>query len=112
MSHQVNIIRRRLTWLEQTRKELLHLIGEDTLVSEFRVLPTVDPLKFILRIRLYYPLAKASRQPFRDYLRIRAGQADCELPVIKIDGTSVTVEMLIKHRHKEGPNEETDSGAG
>ena len=93
------ILRERLSWIEDARKGILRAMGDDLVDSRFRVFPTVDPLRFILKITLLSPVRKDLREPIRTYLRYWAEKHDCELPVIRIEPDRVQAEVLIQHRH-------------
>lgn len=89
----------RLSWVEDARQGILRAIGDDVVHPQFLAFPTVDPLKFMLKITLNRPLAKGTREPFRSYLRCWAEQQGCEVPIIRINDFWIQAEVLIQHRH-------------
>ena len=90
--------RKRLSWVEDARLGVLRAIGDDVINPQFLAFPTVDPLKFILKITLKHPLAKGTREPLRQYLRYWAEQNGCELPIIRINTFWVQAEILTQAR--------------
>lgn len=88
----------RMQWVEYARQGILVAVGEDVVHPQFKIFPTVDPLKFILKITLRMPLAKKTREPLRTYLRSWAGEFGCELPIINIEKAWVQAEVLTQHR--------------
>ena len=90
-------LRERLEWVEHARKGILLALSE-SIDPTFSVIPTVDPLKFILKISTRSNLPDAAIRPMRIFLRIWAGKYNCDLPVIKRMKTEIRAEVLIKHR--------------
>jgi hypothetical protein len=90
--------RERLSWVEDARQGILRAIG-DVVHERFRAHPTVDPLKYLLRITLRYPLAKATRPHLRMYLRCMAETKGCEVPIIRITDKWIQAEVLTKSRY-------------
>ena len=88
---------RRLSWIEDARQGILRAV-DDVVHEQFKAHPTVDPLKYILRITLRYPLAKATRPYLRQYLRCMAESNGCELPVISITDKWIQAEVLTRSR--------------
>ena len=95
------IATKRLSWVEDARQGILSAIGDDLIHPQFQVFPTVDPIKFVLKITLLAPLRKETREPLREYLRYWAEKHDCELPIIRITDRWVQAEVLTRHRHME-----------
>jgi len=79
---------------------------DDAVSESVHVFPTVDPLCFILKITLRYPLAKGTRSPLRTYLRCWAEDHGCDVPVIRINDHYVQAEVLTRsriwHRDQKG----------
>lgn len=94
-------IRKRLSWIEDLRPTLLLAVGDDKMLPTLKVIPTADPLRFLLRIVLLRPLEKTTRSPLRSYLRAHARENGCALPTIRITDRVIQAELLIKHRHWE-----------
>lgn len=92
------IKRERLKWVDPARTGILSAIGEDVVDPTFKVFPTVDPLKHVLKITLRRPISKETRPHLRTYLRLRAEQEGCELPIIRITDRWIQAEVLIGHR--------------
>lgn len=99
VSQEINA--KRLSWVESARQGILSAIGDDFIHPQFQVFPTVDPIRFILKITLLVPLRKETKEALRDYLRGWAEEHDCELPVIRITNQWVQAEVLTRHRHLE-----------
>ena len=78
----------------------LIMILDDDIDPAFRVHRTVDPIKFILSIRLRAPLVKEARAPLRAFIRKCAQDEDCEVPIIKINDFGINAEVLTKYRHR------------
>jgi hypothetical protein len=91
------ILRERLSWIDSARNGILEAI-EGKVDATFKVHPTVDPLKVILRINLYRPLCKNTREPLRTYLRLWAHKYDCRVPIVNINDKWIQAEVLIKSR--------------
>jgi len=92
------LARRRLQWVEYARLGILAAIGDDVVHEQFKVFPTADPLRFILKITLKTPIGKGTREPLRNYLRLWAKEFKCELPRIDIQSNRVQAEVLTKQR--------------
>jgi len=90
--------RDRLRWIEHARAGIIAAVG-DVVRPNFRAFPTVDPLRFILKITLNRPFAKATRAPLRTYIRCWAKEFECEVPVIRITDKHVQAEILTRQRH-------------
>jgi hypothetical protein len=88
----------RLSWVEGARQGILSAIGDDIVQPQFKVFPTVDPLRFILKVTLSRPLAKKTREHFRAYLRCHAERHGCELPIIRITDQWIQAEVLTVSR--------------
>ena len=97
-SSKERFARERLQWVERCRQGILSAIGDDVVDSQFKVFPTVDPLRFILKISLKIPLGKDTRAPLRTYIRCCADELDCEVPIINIQERWVQAEVLTKQR--------------
>jgi hypothetical protein len=95
---QEQIARKRLGWVDHARLGILAACGDDVVSPTFHVRPTVDPLKFILKITLKQPLAKATRGHLRTYLRCWANEFGCEAPIINIQNNWVQAEVLTTAR--------------
>jgi len=93
------IARKRLEWVDHARAGILRAVGDDIVSTNFQVFPTVDPIKFILKIQLIRPLGKDTRKPLRKYIRCWAKEWDCDLPRIDIDNKKITAEVFTKRRH-------------
>jgi hypothetical protein len=91
--------RDRLSWVEDARQGILRAIGDDVVQPLFKAHPTVDPLKYILRITLRHPLAKETRPHIRAYLRCMADATGCDVPVIRITDQWIQAEVLTVHRY-------------
>jgi hypothetical protein len=89
--------RERLQWVENARVGILAAI-DDVVHPKFEVFPTVDPLRFILKITLQCPLGKATREPMRSYLRAWAKEYHCDMPTINITDRWVQAEVLTQER--------------
>ena len=87
----------RLKWVEHAREGIVAAV-DDVVGPVFKVAPTIDPLKFILKIPLNRPLHKNTRPHLRTYLRCWAQQFGCELPIIRIDNQKVQAEVLTQTR--------------
>jgi hypothetical protein len=98
MTSEERLARERLQWVEHARKGVLDAVGDDVVKPEFQVFPTVDPLRFILKITLLRPLAKGTREPLRGYLRAWAQEYSCDVPVINITNAWVQAEILTQVR--------------
>lgn len=94
------IMKERLAWVERARRGLFDAL-EDSMHQQVRVYPTVDPLRFILKVTLNNPIAKASRAPLRQYLRCVAATSDCEIPSVNITDNWIQAEVLTQRRHVE-----------
>ena len=99
------IDRKRLEWVGPARDGIIRAC-DDAVSETFHVYPTVDPLRFILKIPLRSPLAKGTRAPFRTYLRCWAEEHGCDIPVIRINDRYVQAEVLTRcrvwHRDQKG----------
>jgi hypothetical protein len=95
---QENMIRKRLEWIDPAREGILKACGDDVINETFTVFPTVDPLRFILKISLRLPIGKKTREPLRAYLRCWAEDHGCDLPVIRINDRYVQAEVLTRSR--------------
>lgn len=98
MTSKERLARERLQWVEHARIGILAAIDEDVINPEFQVFPTVDPLRFILKITLLRPLGKATREPLRAYLRAWAQEFSCDIPIINITDFWVQGEVLTRQR--------------
>ena len=98
MNVSQQIIYERLKWVEDVRENLLFIL-EDKMDPVIHVIPTVDPLKLILKISLRRPLAKGSREPIRVFMRACAAAHGCELPIIRMEDNHIQAEVLIEERH-------------
>lgn len=92
------IVLKRIEWVEQARQDLLMALGEDIMQPTIHVVPTVDPLRFILKITLKRPIQKGTREHLRMFLRSVAEEHACELPVINITDHWIQAELLIQQR--------------
>jgi hypothetical protein len=102
VTDDASLMRKRLYWVEDLRKGLIFILGEE-IMDTVQVHPTVDPLKVILKIPLRSSITQESREPFREYVRAWAEIGNCVVPRIDILGRYVQAEVLIKHRiWKEG----------
>lgn len=97
-SAKEQLARQRLQWVEHARQGILAAVGDDVVHEQFKVYPTVDPLRFILKITLKIPLGKGTRTPLRNYLRLWAEEYSCELPRIDIQNNRVQAEILTQQR--------------
>ena len=95
---QKKAARKRLHWVELARQGILEAIDEDVVAPTFRVVETVDPIRFHLKITLRMPLAKGTRAPLRTYLRCWARAFGCEVPIINITKRWVQAEVLTRSR--------------
>jgi hypothetical protein len=95
------IIKKRFTWLEPARQGIIRAIGDPVIHEKMSILPTVDPIRLILKLRLTRKIGKATREPLRTYLRCWAEMEGCELPIININDNCIQAEVLIQHRHWE-----------
>jgi len=91
------LARQRLDWVELARAGIVSAVGE-VVDPTFKVVPTVDPLKFILKITLRHPLQKNTRAPLRTYLRCWAKQYGCDVPIVNIGPSRVQAEVLTRER--------------
>jgi hypothetical protein len=98
MTSKERLARERLEWVELARRGILDAVGDDVVHPEFQVFPTVDPLRFILKITLLRPLGKATREPLRGYLRAWAQEFSCDVPIIDIHDGWVQAEVLTQTR--------------
>ena len=92
-------MKERLQWVEEARVGLLTALGDDLMSPAIFVIPTADPLKFILKINLVRPVQQETREPLRTYIRCIAKMGGCELPIIRIEDHYVQAEILIGARH-------------
>lgn len=97
-SAKERLARERLQWVERCRQGILDAIGNDVVHEQFKVFPTVDPLRFILKISLKIPLGKKTRDPLRQYIRCCARELGCEVPIINIQNRWVQAEVLTQQR--------------
>jgi hypothetical protein len=101
-----NIARKRLSWVDDARKGILQACGDDVVSETFHVFPTVDPIRFILKIPLKFPIGKNTRAPLRTYLRCWAEDHGCDVPVIRINDRHIQAEVLTQtrvwHRDQKG----------
>jgi hypothetical protein len=88
---------KRLEWVEKARLGIVAAIG-DVVDPTFKVFPTVDPLKFILKISLNRPLSKATRDPLRTYVRLWAQEFGCDVPIINIGRDRVQAQVLTRQK--------------
>jgi hypothetical protein len=98
MTASERLARQRLQWVEHARIGILDAVGDDVVNPQFQVFPTVDPLRFILKITLLLPLGKATREPLRGYLRAWAQEYGCDVPIINITDGWVQAEVLTRSR--------------
>jgi hypothetical protein len=91
------LAQQRLAWVEHARAGIVSAIG-DVVDPTFKVIPTVDPLRFILKISLNHPLQKNTRAPLRTYIRVWAQQFGCDVPQINIGPQRVQAEVLTRER--------------
>jgi len=98
MTSEERLARQRLQWVEHARQGILAAVGEGVIDPQFQVFPTVDPLRFILKITLLVPLGKATREPLRNYLRAWAKEFSCDVPVIDIHESWIQAEVLTQQR--------------
>lgn len=94
----MNAAQERLRWLEDARQGLIRALGEGIVEPNISIFTTVDPIKFILKIKLLIPLGKGTRNPLRTYLRCWAKNNACELPTINIDNKRIQAELLTTRR--------------
>lgn len=92
-------LRDRLEWIEDMRKALVFLLGEDVVSETFKVHRDVDPLKVTLTIPLRRPMSHNSRAALRAYIRAWAFIGNCDVPRIDIEKTGVAMEVFTKTRH-------------
>ena len=92
------MLKERLAWVEPARLGILSAIGEDMVHPQFKVYPTVDPLKVMLKIILLHPLSNKTRKHLRDYIRCRAESHGCDVPIINIHDRNIYAEVLLKTR--------------
>lgn len=97
-SSKKHFAQQRLQWVEHARQGILAAVGDDVMDSQFKAYPTVDPLRFILKITLLRPLAKGTREPLRRYLRAWAKEFSCDVPIIDIQDGWVQAEVLTQTR--------------
>lgn len=97
-SSKEHFARQRLQWVEHARQGILAAVGDDVMSPQFEVFPTVDPLRFILKITLLRPVAKGTRGPLRTYLRAWAKEFSCDMPIIDIQERWVQAEVLTQTR--------------
>lgn len=103
MDYQKRIAFKRLAWIEKAREGILSAVGDDVIDPTFKAFPaTNDPLKFFLEAYLKRPLAKQTRSPMRQYIRLWAQTYDCVVPVINISDTAIKAEVYTKRRHFHG----------
>jgi hypothetical protein len=95
---QKKAAQKRLQWVEHARLGILSACGEDVVAPTFSVHPTVDPIRFILKITLRVPIAKGTREPLRTYIRCWAGEFDCEVPIFNITKRWIQAEVLTAQR--------------
>jgi hypothetical protein len=95
------VIEKRFTWVEPARQGIVRAIGDPIIHETVGILPTVDPIRFILKLQLSRKLGKATRSPLRTYLRCWAEMEGCDLPIINITDRYIQAEVLIKHRQWE-----------
>jgi hypothetical protein len=88
---------KRLDWVEKARIGIIAAI-DDAVDPTFKVFPTVDPLKFILKISLTRPLRKSTRDPLRQYLRCWAQEYGCDVPIINIENNRVQAQVLTRQK--------------
>lgn len=105
------LLRERFAWVEHLRKGLVFLL-DDTIHPRLEVREGKDPLTALLVITLTRPLPKASRSAMRSYIRWWAQTGNCDVPKIDIEKTHIVAEVLFKHRHPRGRDEETDRRVG
>jgi hypothetical protein len=92
------LARQRLQWVEHARLGILSAVGDDVVHPQFQVFPTVDPLRFILKITLLLPIGKATREHLRTYLRAWAQEFSCDVPIIDIHDGWIQAEVLTQTR--------------
>jgi hypothetical protein len=90
-------IKKRLKWVDSARGGITRACG-DTVNPRFDIFPTVDPLRFILKIALRHPLGKSTRKPLRAYLRYWAEDNGCDIPRIRINDRYIQAEILTDGR--------------
>jgi hypothetical protein len=99
------IARKRLEWVDLARGGIIRAC-DDVVGKTFHVFPTVDPLRFILKIPLNFPIGKDTRAPLRAYLRCWAEDHGCDVPVIRINDYYIQAEILTRarvwHRDQKG----------
>lgn len=98
MTSEEKLARQRLQWVEHARLGILSAVGDDVVHPQFQVFPTVDPLRFILKITLLLPIGKATREPLRAYLRAWAQEFSCDVPIIDIHNGWIQAEVLTQQR--------------
>lgn len=92
------VIENRFTWVRPAKQGILRAVG-DPIIGRIVVRPTVDPLRYILKLELTRRIQKATRDPLRTYLRCWAEMEGCEVPIININDSCIQAEVLIQHRH-------------
>jgi len=90
--------RNRFQWVEMARLGIVSALGDDVVSARFMVYPTVDPLRFILKITLHMPLVKGTRAPLRSYLRAWASEFSCDITTIDIQPRYIQAEVLTQSR--------------
>ena len=101
----MNAAQERLRWLEDARQGLIRALGDGIIDPNISIFTTVDPIKFIMKIKLLIPLGKGTRNPLRTYLRCWAKNSECELPTINIDNRRIQAELLTKRRFWRSDND-------
>lgn len=89
--------KKRLEWIDPAREGILRAC-DDSVKQTFHVFPTVDPIRFILKIPLRHPLGKNTRSPLRTYLRCWAEDNGCDIPIIRINDRYIQAEVLTVSR--------------
>ena len=92
------LARKRLGWIEHARLGIISALGDDMVDSQFKAFPTVDPLRFILKIPLHLPIPKDARGPLRTYLRCWADEYKCDVGPIRITKRWIQAEVLTQER--------------
>jgi hypothetical protein len=98
MNSKERLARQRLQWVEHVRQGILAAVDEEVIDPTFQVFPTVDPIRFILKINLRLPIGKETREPLREYLRCWAREFSCDVPVINITNSWIQAEVLTQVR--------------
>ena len=101
--------RDRFDWVEDLRKGVIFLLDE-AIHPRFELRQGNNPLEAMLTIALTRPLPKASRAPFRMYIRFWAKTGDCEIPRIHIRKLDVVAEVLFKYVHPRGKTRDENEG--